>query len=90
MEKNNETNTYLGSSFIGGVVGAEIVSKYMLNSKPVSINGERIHHWEVGIGLCVVGLIAMKSEDKKIRTLGLCLTGLGIGIFLHDVNDFLS
>lgn len=90
MEKDNETSSYLGSSFIGGVVGAEILSKYVLNSKPVFINGERVHHWEVGIGLGIVGLIAMKSEDKNIRTLGLCLTGLGIGIFLHDKNDFLS
>jgi len=49
------------------------------NPPKVYINGTRIHHYQVGIGLLVLALL-LRSPT---------LAGIGIGLFLDDVDDAL-
>ena len=43
----------------------------------VYVGNTRIHHYQVGMGLAVLGLI-LRSPT---------LTGVGIGLFLDDIDD---
>lgn len=84
-----EENKIACGSLLLGIGGAEVVSKGIFQSKPVYINSGRVHHWQVG-GLSMIrGLALQSSEDRKTRYAGIFLAFLGLGIFLHDLDDFL-
>ena len=89
----SDGSDYLYKSLIaGGIAGAAIVSKCVLGGRPFLLYKQRLHlhHWMVGAGLSLAGIVAKKSEDRTVSTLGTCLAGLGIGIFLHDAKDFVE
>ncbi len=47
------------------------------NPPKVHIEGIRIHHYQVGVGLFVLALL-LKSPT---------LAGIGVGLFLDDIDD---
>jgi hypothetical protein len=90
---NEGSSDYLGKSLIaGGMVGAEVVSKCILDSKPILLYKQRLHlhHWMVGAAMSLIGISTKNSEDKNFSILGSCLACLGLGIFLHDAKDFIE
>ena len=74
----------------GGLVGAEFVTKCVLNSKPVLV-GKRefhLHHWMIGAGMGIAGLFAKGLKNDIAKMAGSIVAGVGAGIFLHDAKDF--
>lgn len=91
--KTGGLSSYVNKSLVlGGIVGAELVSKYFLDSKPVTLTEKKLHlhHWIVGAWMGIAGLFAKRSENDLVKTAGTCISALGIGIFLHDVKDFIE
>jgi hypothetical protein len=88
----DNSDYFVKSLIAGGIVGAEIVSKCILGSKPLFMYKQKLHlhHWMVGAGMGLVGIVTKRSEDRNVSIIGSCLTGLGIGIFLHDASDFMD
>lgn len=83
---NNENA--LGNIF-AGLITAEVGCQ-LFDNKPVYIGGIRIHHYQIGLALMLLSLIAIKSKDENARKLGLQTGLLGAGIFLHDSDDFVK
>ena len=67
-------------SFVQGLVGAYGIGEFWNSQKlppKVYFEGKRIHHYEVGIVLFLVGAI-LRSPT---------IAGVGAGLFLHDIDD---
>ena len=75
---------------VGGMIGAELVSKHLLSSKPVLVKSFHIHHWMVGAGMCAAGLLSKRYFAGATRMIGDIIAGAGVGVFLHDAKDFLE
>lgn len=91
--KTGESSNYINKSLVlGGMLGAELVSRCILDSKPVLLANKKLHlhHWIVGAFMGIAGIFTKKSKNDSIKIAGTCLSGLGIGIFLHDAKDFLE
>lgn len=87
--QRNEEAAISMSGLVLGLVGSEIISRGVLQDKPVYIDDTRVHHWQVGIGISAVGgLTAIFAKDRNMKRRGLFFTFLGLGIFLHDFDDF--
>lgn len=67
-------------SFLQGMVRAYVLGTLWNSQKnppKVYYEGNRIHHYQLGIVMFLTGVIVKNST----------LAGLGAGLFLHDIDD---
>ncbi len=67
-------------SFLNGMIAAlGLGEAWNSQTRPpkMYLSGTRVHHYEAGILLFLVGLVA-----KSPTTMG-----FGVGLFLHDIDD---